>query len=53
MVGPKFGVETLLAEIADSTQLATSVGEGTRYLWPEGYDLRRIPVVDPTPDWAR
>jgi DNA-binding transcriptional LysR family regulator len=48
-IGPSFGVDTLLAEIADSPQLATFVGEGTRYLWPESYDLRRIPVVAPTP----
>ncbi|WP_433271351.1 LysR family transcriptional regulator [Actinosynnema sp. CS-041913] len=48
-IGPVFGVEALLAEIADSTRLATLVGEGSRYLWPESYDLRRIPVVDPTP----
>jgi DNA-binding transcriptional LysR family regulator len=48
-IGPSFGVEALLAEIADSTRLATLVGEGSRYLWPESYDLRRIPVVDPTP----
>lgn len=48
-IGPSFGIEALLAEIADSTQLATFVGEGSRYLWPESYDLRRIPIVDPTP----
>ncbi|HEX4701019.1 MAG TPA: LysR family transcriptional regulator [Pseudonocardiaceae bacterium] len=48
-IGPSFGVDALLAEIADSTRLATFVGEGSRYLWPERYDLRRIPVVDPTP----
>lgn len=48
-IGPSFGAETLLAEIADSATLATFVGEGTRYLWPESYDLRRVPVVDPTP----
>ncbi|WP_073484656.1 LysR family transcriptional regulator [Streptoalloteichus hindustanus] len=48
-IGPVFGVEVLLAEIADSAQLATFVAEGSRYLWPESYDLRRIPVVDPTP----
>jgi DNA-binding transcriptional LysR family regulator len=48
-IGPSFGIEVLLAEIADSTQLATFVGEGSRYLWPESYDLRRIPIVDPTP----
>lgn len=49
MIGPSFGVEALLAEIADSAELATFVGEGSRYLWPESYDLRRIPVVDPVP----
>ena len=48
-IGPMFGVEALLAELADSTQLATFVGEGSRYLWPERYDLRRIPVANPTP----
>lgn len=47
MIGPSFGVEALLAEIADSDRLATFIGEGSRYLWPESYDLRRIPVVDP------
>ncbi|MCX5044432.1 LysR family transcriptional regulator [Aldersonia sp. NBC_00410] len=48
-IGPSFGHEALLAEIADSSRLATFVGEGSRYLWPESYDLRRIPVIDPTP----
>jgi DNA-binding transcriptional LysR family regulator len=48
-IGPSFGVDALLAELADSTRLATFVGEGSRYLWPESYDLRRIPVVSPTP----
>lgn len=48
-IGPVFGVEALLAEIADSTRLANLVGEGSRYLWPESYDLRRIPIVDPIP----
>lgn len=48
-IGPMFGIEALLAELADSTQLATFVCEGSRYLWPESYDLRRIPIVDPTP----
>ena len=49
MVGPVFGNEALLAEIADSSELATLVGERSRYLWPDSYDLRRIPVRDPTP----
>jgi DNA-binding transcriptional LysR family regulator len=48
-VGPSFGVEVLLDELAGSGELATLVGEGSRYLWPESYDLRRIPIVDPTP----
>ncbi len=48
-IGPSFGMEALLAEIADSTRLAIFVCEGSRHLWPESYDLRRIPVVDPTP----
>ncbi|MBM7775455.1 DNA-binding transcriptional LysR family regulator [Actinokineospora baliensis] len=48
-VGPMFGIEALLAEIADSPRLAMLVGEGSRYLWPESYDLRRVPVTDPTP----
>jgi hypothetical protein len=40
---------TLLAEIADSSGWATLVCEGSRYLWPDRYDLQRIPVRDPTP----
>lgn len=47
--GPSFGIEVQLNELAASAELATLVGEGTRYLWPEKYDLRRIPIVDPTP----
>jgi DNA-binding transcriptional LysR family regulator len=47
VVGPVFGNEALLAEIADSPDLATLVGERSRYLWPDSYDLRRIPVRDP------
>lgn len=49
VVGPSFGNEVLLAEIADSPELATLAGENTRYLWPDSYDLRRIPVRDPAP----
>jgi DNA-binding transcriptional LysR family regulator len=48
VVGPVFGYEALLAEIADSSDLGTLVGERSRYLWPDSYDLRRIPVRDPT-----
>jgi DNA-binding transcriptional LysR family regulator len=49
VVGPAFGNEVLMAEIAESATLATLVGEGSRYLWPHSYDLRRIPVQNPTP----
>jgi DNA-binding transcriptional LysR family regulator len=49
LVGPVFGSEALLAEIADSAELATLAGERTRYLWPDSWDLRRIPVRDPAP----
>ena len=47
--GPNFGTESLLDVIADSSALATFVGEQTRLLWPAHYDLRRIAVRDPTP----
>jgi DNA-binding transcriptional LysR family regulator len=49
LVGPVFGNEALLADIADSAELATLAGERTRYLWPDSYDLRRIPVRGPAP----
>ena len=49
VAGPVFGYEAQLAEIADSPELATFVCEGSRYLWPAHYDLRRIPVRNPTP----
>jgi DNA-binding transcriptional LysR family regulator len=49
VIGPVFGNEALLAEIADSSDVATLIGERSRYLWPDSYDLRRIPVRDPTP----
>jgi DNA-binding transcriptional LysR family regulator len=49
MVGPVFGNEALLAEIAESAELTTLVGERSRYLWPDSYDLRRIPIRRPSP----
>ncbi|MEV4539739.1 LysR family transcriptional regulator [Asanoa sp. NPDC049518] len=49
VVGPGFGNEVLLAEIAGSASLSTLVGEHSRYLWPDSWDLRRIPVRDPAP----
>ncbi|MFB6591716.1 MULTISPECIES: LysR family transcriptional regulator [Streptomyces] len=48
-VGPDFGIEPLLDTIAASTTLATFVSEQTPLVWPAGHDLRRIPLVDPTP----
>ncbi|GAA3576618.1 LysR family transcriptional regulator [Amycolatopsis ultiminotia] len=49
VAGPDFGNDALLDELAASPDLATFVGIGSRYVWPPGYALRRIPVVDPTP----
>ncbi|MDX5571854.1 LysR family transcriptional regulator [Streptomyces griseus] len=48
-VGPDFGTEALMDSIADSAALATLVGSRDRYVWPTAHDLRRIPVVGPTP----
>ncbi|MFD5027542.1 LysR family transcriptional regulator [Streptomyces sp. NPDC058373] len=48
-VGPDFGIEPLLDTIAASTTLATFVSEQTPLVWPAGHDLRRIPLIDPTP----
>ncbi|MFD4431375.1 LysR family transcriptional regulator [Nocardia sp. NPDC058497] len=48
-LGPVFAKEALLDEIADSSDLATLIGEGSQYLWPDSYDLRRIPLRNPTP----
>ncbi|MFH9728780.1 LysR family transcriptional regulator [Streptomyces sp. NPDC017260] len=47
--GPNFGDEALMDALADSGSLATLVGSGDRYLWPESYGLRRIPLSEPTP----
>lgn len=47
--GPNFGTEDLLDVVADSSALATIVGEQTRLLWPADYDLRRIALHGPTP----
>ncbi|MCX5388682.1 LysR family transcriptional regulator [Streptomyces sp. NBC_00094] len=49
VTGPDFGTEPLLDTVADSPELATLVGTGTRLVWPDSHDLRRIPVHDPTP----
>ncbi|WP_141578895.1 LysR family transcriptional regulator [Actinomadura sp. WMMA1423] len=46
--GPHFGDEVLLDVLADSADVATLVGSRDRYIWPASYDLRRIPIADPT-----
>lgn len=46
--GPHFGNEVLLDTLADSADVATLVAARDRYLWPTSYDLRRIPIVNPT-----
>ncbi|MBM2622452.1 LysR family transcriptional regulator [Actinoplanes sp. LDG1-06] len=51
-LGPHFGDEALMDALADSSSLATLVGSGDRYMWPETYDLRRIPLRDPTPVYS-
>ena len=43
------GTEPLLDVVAASPAVATLVGEHIHLLWPDDYDLRRIPVHDPTP----
>jgi DNA-binding transcriptional LysR family regulator len=48
-LGPNFGDEALMDALAGSPSLATLVGNGDRYLWPESYGLRRIALRDPTP----
>lgn len=48
-LGPNFGDEALMDALADSGSLATLVGSSDRYLWPENYGLRRIPLREPTP----
>lgn len=48
-IGPFFGSDHLMDVIADSVDVASLVGEKPRLAWPDGHDLRRILVVDPTP----
>jgi DNA-binding transcriptional LysR family regulator len=47
--GPNFGTEVVLDTIAESADVATLVGAGSRVLWPPGHDLRRVPIEAPTP----
>ena len=48
-IGPHFGSDHLMDVVADSSDVASLVGEKPRLAWSDGHDLRRIPVVDPTP----
>ncbi|MEU0538551.1 LysR family transcriptional regulator [Nocardia sp. NPDC005978] len=47
--GPVFAKESVLEEISASAGLSTLIGAGSRYLWPDSYDLRRVPIHNPTP----
>ena len=47
--GPNFGTEVVLDTIAESTEVATLVGAGSRVLWPPEHGLRRVPVEGPVP----
>lgn len=48
-LGPNFGAEILMDALAETPSLATLVGSGDRYLWPQTHDLRRIPLRNPAP----
>lgn len=48
-IGPFFGSDHLMDVVGDSSDVASLVAEKPRLAWPSGHDLRRIPVVDPTP----
>ena len=47
--GPSFGTGHLLDVLADSPAFVTLIGAGTRVVWTQQQDLRRIPVRDPSP----
>lgn len=48
-LGPHFGSDHLMDVVADSSDVVSLVGEKPRLAWPNDHDLRRVPVVDPTP----
>ncbi|MFI7121878.1 LysR family transcriptional regulator [Amycolatopsis sp. NPDC049868] len=48
-IEPSYPLSALLSELADSTELATFVLEGSRCLRPQRLGLCQIPIVDPTP----
>jgi DNA-binding transcriptional LysR family regulator len=47
--GPNFSMEPVLDAIAAAPDLATFTGAQTQLSWPDGHDLRRIPVRGPVP----
>lgn len=47
--GPHFGDEALMDLLREDPCMATLVGHRDRYIWPDLYGLRRIPVRNPTP----
>jgi DNA-binding transcriptional LysR family regulator len=52
--GPHFGTDSMLDLLAEDGSQASLIGERTRFVWPDGYDLRRIPIRDPAlvyPHW--
>jgi DNA-binding transcriptional LysR family regulator len=48
-IGPHFGSDHLMDVVAESSDVVSLVGEKPRLAWPNGHDLRRVPVVGPTP----
>jgi DNA-binding transcriptional LysR family regulator len=44
---PDFGTEPLWDVVADSATVVTFIGEQMQLVWPDGHDLRRIPVRAP------
>ncbi|MFI5908129.1 LysR family transcriptional regulator [Dactylosporangium sp. NPDC051541] len=49
LTAPVFGNEAFLDELATSPTLSTLIGARSRYLWPDRYDLRRVPIRSPSP----
>ncbi|MFE6176768.1 LysR family transcriptional regulator [Streptomyces sp. NPDC056464] len=47
--GPNFGVEALIERVAASSTLATFLGVQTPLIRPAGYEMRLVPLRDPTP----
>jgi DNA-binding transcriptional LysR family regulator len=47
--GPHFGDEALMEALHENPCIATLVGKRDRYVWPDLYGLRRIPVRNPAP----